>query len=144
MAGINGLKALFGKQQIARVLENFQKENDSRMIQTLQFLGEQFVNKARLSDTYRDRTGNLRSSIGYVILKDGGIVDSNFEGIAEGVTKGKDVANEVAMEYPKGFVLIGVAGMDYAAYVEAKNYDVITGSAPTSAELKSILNAINN
>jgi hypothetical protein len=27
--------------------------------------------------------------------------------------------------------LVGFAGMEYAAAVESKNYDVITGSAPT-------------
>jgi hypothetical protein len=144
MARINGMKALFGSHQIKNVIENFQKENEKRTLISLQYQGELFVNKARLSGTYRDITGNLRSSIGYVILKNGVEVDSNFIGNSDGSLKGKNVANEVAKQYPKGYVLIGVAGMDYAAYVEAKNYDVITGSAPTSAELKSILNAINS
>ena len=32
--------------------------------------------------------------------------------------------------------------MKYAAYVEAKNYDVITGAAPEAEYLKSILDEI--
>jgi len=42
-----------------------------------------------------------------------------------------DYANQIKSKY-KGLVLIGIAGMEYAAAVEAKGYDVITGSAPTN------------
>lgn len=115
---------------------------------TLQFLGEEFVNKARGLDTYQDRTGNLRASIGYIILKDGKIVDQNFLASPRGTDKtggiafARQVAGEVANDFPEGFVLIGVAGMSYARYVEDKGFDVITGSAPTDEELQEILNEI--
>lgn len=144
MAGIKGLKALFGRQQIEQVFENFEKDIEFKTIQSLRYLGEQFVNKARLNNTYTDRTGNLRSSIGYIVLKNGQLIDENFPSKSTGSAKGLNVAKEVSGQYPEGFVLIGVAGMEYAAYVEAKNFDVITGSAPTSADFKSLINEINN
>lgn len=142
MAGINGLKSLFNGRQLQNVFEQFQKGVDDKAIQTLQYLGEQFVNNARLSGNYTDRTGNLRSSIGYIILNDGVIVDKNFEGKAKGKSEAQAVADEVALQYPNGYVLIGVAGMNYAAYVEAKGFDVITSSVPSSNDLKSFFNEI--
>ena len=142
MAGLNGLKALFNGNQLNNIFNQFQEKIDDEILKSLQYIGETFVNKARTSGNYKDRTGNLRSSIGYIILNNGKVIDANFTGDNTGQSEGKRVANEVADEYPDGYVLIGVAGMKYAAYVEAKSFDVITGSAPEAAFLKSILNEI--
>lgn len=133
---------MFNIGQITQVLEEFQADVDRKSLTTLQYLGEEFVNKARLSDTYTDRTGNLRSSIGYIILKDGEVVDMNFEGGVEGKRKAEEFAKSIGIAHSHGYVLIGVAGMDYAAAVESKGYDVITGSAPTDNDVKSMLNEI--
>ena len=135
MAGINGLRPLFNTKQVQSVLADFKKKQDDKILKVLQFKGEEFVNKARLSGNYTDRTGNLRSSVGYIILLDGKVVHRNFKGKAAGKEQGERVAHEVSLSYPKGYVLIGVAGMNYAAYVEAKGFDVITGSAPGSNDL---------
>lgn len=85
---------------------------------------------------FTDRTNNLRSSIGYVLFKDGVKVGSNFVAAGtgnegdktNGVQIGSSYADEVASEYPEGFVMVLSAGMHYAAYVEAKGYDVITSA----------------
>lgn len=137
-----GVKALFTGKQVANIFEQFEKEADKKLLQTLQYLGEQFVNKARISGNYTDRTGNLRSSVGYIILNNGKIIDSNFQGKQKGKNQGISVANEVAITHPVGYVLIGVAGMNYAAYVEAKGFDVITGSAPDKDDLGDILRSL--
>ncbi|SFS30783.1 hypothetical protein [Lutibacter maritimus] len=142
MAGINGLKALFKGAQFREVFEQFEEQTNNKFLEILQYLGEKFVNEARSNDTYKDRTGNLRSSIGYIILKDGKIIESNFSGKKVGKNKGAEIANEIKTEYPDGYVLIGVAGMNYAAAVEAKGFDVITGAAPEVELLKSILSEI--
>ena len=75
---------------------------------------------------YLDDSANLRSSIGYLVLKNGQIVHQNMKGTSEGVSAAK-----VALEnVPKsGLQLIGVAGMDYTSYVESKGYNVITSQA---------------
>ena len=39
------------------------------------------------------------------------------------------IVTELAHRYPKGMILVIVAGMEYAAAVESKGYDVITGSS---------------
>ena len=143
MAGINGLSAMFNAQTVQNIFDQFINDNDAKVLQSLQYIGEEFINKARLNGNYKDKTGNLRSSIGYIILKDGEIFEQSFiGGKTEGENKGKEFASEVASEYSNGWVLIGVAGMEYAASVEAHNYDVITGSAPTKQMLNSILSGI--
>jgi hypothetical protein len=148
MAILNGLQAMFTASQIRNYVEAKAREFQEKTIEVAQYMGEEFVNKAREMDTYRDRTGNLRSSIGYVIVLDGKLVDQNFKPSAQGTDKNTgtakaiEFAEELAGQYPSGLILIGVAGMEYAAYVEAKGYDVITGSAPTSEDFKSLFSEI--
>ena len=139
MAGIN---PLFGGQLIKNIFDQFQKNLNHKIISTLQYLGEEFVNKARSVSTYKDRTGNLRVSIGYIVLAKGKVVAKNFVGKGKGKIAGTQIANEVAANYPNDYVLIGVAGMKYAAHVEAKGYDVITGSAPTKDIVNNLLNEL--
>lgn len=153
MARLNGLKALFTGRDVANVFDEFRQQAEDKMLLAMQYAGEQFVNKARLTGNYTDDTGNLRSSIGYVILYNGEVVKANFQkhrgsadgdlGVLTGYDKANEIAAEVASDFPDGFVLIGVAGMEYAAAVEAKGYDVITGSAPTSESLKSLFDGID-
>lgn len=98
----------------------------------------QFVSGARMKapadagpgGSFNDQTGNLRSSIGYIIVYDGKIVkeDFNHGGGPIGQKEGREFAEYQAALNPTGWVLITVAGMEYAAFVEAKGYDVITGS----------------
>lgn len=147
MARVNGLKALFNSNQVKNVIDQFQKKFDEKALLTLQYAGETFVNNARLLNSYTDRTGNLRSSIGYIIIKDGNIINESFQIATKGndkytgLEKGKNFAINIASKYPKGFILIGVAGMEYAAAVEANGYDVITGSDP-SGLIKSIFSEV--
>lgn len=76
---------------------------------------------------YLDDTTNLRNSIGYYVLKDGVIVRGRVEGGGESQTAAMDVLNSV----PKirGYQLVGVAGMNYASYLESKGFNVITSQA---------------
>lgn len=99
------------------------------LIRNFSYIGEQVLNAARSTDSYKDRTGNLRSSIGYVVAVDGRVADiSSFAVVKngqEGSKTGADYARKLARKYPKGIVLIVCAGMNYAAYVSAKGYDVV-------------------
>lgn len=124
----------------AQVTKELQKRRDvifNLIISQLQEIGEEIINAAREGGNYKDQTGNLRSSIGYVIIFNGlQKVESGFQQIKNGVegpTIGKDVIQEIASKYPNGFVLIAVAGMEYAAAVESKNFSVLTPFATESA-----------
>lgn len=106
---------------------------DRLTIRALSYLGEQCVKLARDRApelSWIDRTGNLRSSIGYIITHNGNIVQySDFKQVkqgSEGVKTGKDFAEEIVKQFSSDYVLVVVAGMNYAEFVEARdNKDVL-------------------
>lgn len=139
-------------QQVADTIDGFVEEKQTKTFASLQYIGEEIVNKARNTDTYRDKTGNLRSSIGYAVIYNGKLVTRNIEQSPgkgtdkqTGVKTSKNLTDELASlynlegQYDIGFVLVVFAGMEYAAAVESRNYDVITGSLPTDSNLAKIL-----
>ena len=130
-----GLIPEFSQGSVNNRIDRFVLSIEKRIILTLAMVGESFVNDARNTKTYHDQTGNLRSSIGYIIARDGIIIQENTQGTSEGQAQARNIATEVLRQNPKGFVLVGVAGMSYAAAVEAKGYDVITGSVPAAKAL---------
>lgn len=130
-----GLVPLFNIKDIDRSFDNFYKEVDSKELEVLKYIGEAFVNEARSMHTYKDRTGNLRSSIGYQIAHKGKVVFGDFQGTPEGQQAAKEVVKDVLSKERTGFVLIGVAGMNYAYYVESKGLDVITGSTQKAEKM---------
>ena len=106
---------------------------NARTYSLFQRAGEEFVKIARKKGNYQDHTGNLRSSIGYAIINDGNILNENYEQSTEGPDKqtgmreAKRLISELASVYSDGWVLVGVAAMPYAVYVEAiENLDVIS------------------
>ena len=108
------------------------EEYDRKAIVFLQSVGERVVKYAREHGSYTDQTGNLRHSIGYVIIQYGKVVSENFSsgnGYPEAQQEAREAAMKVASELPKMHTYRGwVAGMEYARYVEARGYDVIQGS----------------
>lgn len=104
-------------------------------------IGEQVVNRAREKGSYTDRTGNLRGSTGYVVVRDGTIVNrGGFSEVrgpepnpahpsSEGPAAGATLAEQLAGEIRRGQIaLIVVAGQSYARYVSARGYDVLDSS----------------
>lgn len=114
-------------------LEKVKQMAPSLVIQALETACLQVIQNARTLDTYKDQTHKLRSSLGYVIYKDGQQVASNFQSTGgekggEGVTEGQQKAMAEAQRM-NGIAAVVIAGADYASYVEAKGFDVLTGSA---------------
>lgn len=126
----------FTKQDIAKLLQDRRKRILKALTTDWKRIGEQFVIHARTNAGFKDRTGNLRSSIGYVILYNGLQITENFETLKgkEGESIARKLVDEIATEFPRGLVLICVAGMEYAAAVESKGFDVITNSATFAEE----------
>ncbi|MBW6491952.1 MAG: hypothetical protein K0B15_12245 [Lentimicrobium sp.] len=97
----------------------------------LQKLGEIAVAHAKSVPPeigFRDQTGNLRSSMGYAVYLNGQIQTKTFSGTAEGVAKGTEVCQAVALNYPTGWLLVVVAGMSYALKVESRGRDVLSSA----------------
>lgn len=140
--GSNGLRPLWNKKQIQTLFEKLADKANLAIEQLLKRTGDEFVKIARLEGEYIDHTGNLRSSIGYVVVKDGDIVFKDFElSPMEGTDKasGKKEAEQLALEltqlYNKGYVLICLVGMKYAVFVEAmENKDVISNAASKTVD----------
>lgn len=109
---------------------------EDRMIHALAALSDECVAEARNrteETSWFDHSGNLRSSIGYVIVANGRIVQySDFNQVKqgfEGIKKGRELAEELARKYSSGYALIVVAGMNYAELVEAMDNKVVLASA---------------
>ena len=124
----------FTQADIQKDIDAYMDRVNRVTISEINAVGLKFVTEARdkmkSQGGFDDQTGNLRSSIGYIIVYDGQIVreDFNHGGGPIGQKEGKQFAEYQAALNPNGYVLITVAGMEYASFVEAKNYDVITGS----------------
>lgn len=146
------LTPLFDDEDIDRFFDKFQKKADAKFIETLKYAGETGVKIARESGRYNDITGNLRSSIGYAILKEGKPLYEDYtEGPRgtdrkTGVQRSKRLVEQVSKTAKTGFALILVAGMDYALYVEnMDNKDVLSGAVTeTEKFLRETLNKIVN
>lgn len=101
--------------------------------------GKQFTERARsrtkaAHHSFGNITWNLRSSIGYLLVYNGVVKESYFptlQGAPEGSGKGDEYAREIAsyVNDGQGVLLVCVAGMEYAYFVQSKGYDVIKGSS---------------
>lgn len=130
-----------------RFLEAQQQLIDNS-VRILKYCGEMAVNEARAAGNYIDVTGNLRSSVGFVITIDGKVLENGFDGTitrrkrdgtadmrfktsrsewSDGKKTGHDLALSIARQTP-GLALIVVAGMKYASQVESRGVNVLTSA----------------
>lgn len=131
-----GIRMTTKLDEIHKVLMKEANRAERPTIRALSYLGEQCVSRVRNrggNKSWYDQSGNLRSSVGYVIAYNGSIIQySDFNQIkqgSEGVTVGKKLAEELVKRYSSDYVLVIVAGMNYAEYVERKdNKDVLAST----------------
>lgn len=126
---IMGVKLATPMAQINKTLREEVEKQRRVLVRTMLYCAEEITNAARTTNSYSDRTGNLRSSIGCIVVVDGRILQEyGFEQVkegAQGVVDGKEFAYSLAKQYPKGVAIIAVAGKEYASYVADKGYDVL-------------------
>lgn len=112
-------------------MKDVQKQADSlyqKIINSFIMAGETFIVNARgqMQDhamgTYKDQTTNLRNSIGYFVFHNGELVHQKNNIVT-------NLANIQDLIKPSGFQLIGIAGMNYASWVEGNGYNVISYQA---------------
>lgn len=114
---------------LKQYFDDFKKCTHKAIVEILSRLGVECVNKAREphAGDWVDHTGNLRSSIGFMITYNGKEVTSDgFEPTAapdgngaKGQQEGQDFILSIASQNSQGYALVMVAGMNYAEYVEA-------------------------
>lgn len=131
-----GIRLTTPIDDIDNEIREFETKVHAGIIRVLSYVGERCVIEARdrsQEESWFDQTGNLRSSIGYVIYHNGiQVKSSSFPTVkngSDGKKEGKSLAEQVASEHLTGYVLVVVAGMHYADYVEAKdNKNVLASS----------------
>jgi len=110
---------LKNKKAVNKALQDYGAKVEKALLYNLQYLVIQLENHAKESAGYQDRTGNLKSSIGGVVLKNGRPVSYvGFTNTGKGSSTGKTYLDQISQKYTSGYVLIIVAGMEYATYVE--------------------------
>lgn len=115
---------------------------ETEILRELRGIRMDLVNECRSYNTYQDHTSNLRSSIGGFVVANGKLDSmSNFEQLPpkdknntknvkyNGGEQGRSYAKDLADREQKNLIVGIVAGMQYAAAVESKGYDVISGSS---------------
>lgn len=130
-----GIEAQFTRSDVEKRFGAFLDEIEKQQIRQLQKLGEMCVTHARNiapdNNGFNDQTGNLRSSIGYMVFHNGTAIHSVYDQVksgSDGVKAGESLAQKVGSENPQGVCLVVTAGMNYALYVEAKGRDVISSA----------------
>lgn len=127
-----GIKGHFN---IDDILKKELQAIEDNVLGILQRVGEEFVTDARSAlninagafpkGDFTDQTANLRSSIGYFLLRDGEVLTENVTGeAAEGVAAAKATLSQLRNR--RGYTVMGVAGMEYATYLESMGYNVIS------------------
>ena len=117
-------------------LDEYLEQQTERRIQALIFnlnaIGVTCVNEAKTGKSYTTRTQALLNSTGYAVIRDGvSVSGAGLEG--NGAIAGESEINRLIAKHPVGVFLVVVAGMHYAAYVEALGFNVLT-SAELMAE----------
>lgn len=129
------IKPNFTRSDIQKRLDAFLNVVNKRQIECLQALGEMCLIEARNNKGYMMQTGALLSSTGYMIFVDGVAIHTHFDAASgaesnaaqNGIKAGSNLAEKVGKE-TKGIALVVVAGMNYATYVEAKGYNVLSSA----------------
>ena len=121
---MSGLIPSFTTADIGNRIDAFHQAKVKKTFELLSYMGIKCVNYAKKNRGYQDQTGNLTQSIGYAVIYDGVIKTASMMH-----EEGAKVVDELAGKYSTGMVLVVVAGMEYAAAVESKGYDVITGAS---------------
>ena len=129
------IKPNFTKDDVRKRFDAFLNEIEKKQIARLQRLGEMCLVEARTNKGYMMQTGALLSSTGYEVFVDGVAIHSQFDAASgaesnaaeTGIKSGQSIAERIG-KGTNGIALVVVAGMNYAAYVEAKGYNVLSSA----------------
>lgn len=129
------IKPNFTKDDVRKRFDAFLNDIEKKQIARLQSLGEMCLVEARTNKGYMMQTGALLSSTGYEVFVDGVAIHSQFDAASGaesnaaemGIKSGQSIAETIG-KGTKGIALVVVAGMNYAAYVEAKGYNVLSSA----------------
>lgn len=98
---------------------------DDAYFQMLSEIGREATRNARVNGNYQNRTGNLRNANGGCVVRGGKIVDIwvDSDGMHPDAVKATENLLIYSRKEKDGLYLSN--GMDYASFVESRNYEVI-------------------
>lgn len=135
-----GIKPNFSNKDLDKLNQFIIDDTLQKCIKAYLYLGENVVAHAKQSVGFMDQTGNLRSSIGYVLFVNGQVYKEFYEGRALGTSEGKQFARELASRAKKAqLVLVFTAGMNYAYSVESRGYNVLAASENYTREVADLI-----
>lgn len=118
------------------VFDDFISKQEKAILETLKYIGEKCEEEGKEGGSYQDRTGKLRASVRYRVINNGEIYAGSAPDENKGAEDGDELLDKLAFAYSlDGAVLVVVAGMRYAAAVEAKNFNVLTSAELLSDQL---------
>jgi hypothetical protein len=117
---------LKNKAGLDSYIKEQQNEYEASLIYALEYFVAELQNHAKEQAGYKDQTANLKSSIGGVVLKNGKVVSyatfvkepGNGKGKDNGMQTGMEFINSLIPQFSNGYIIILVAGMEYATFVE--------------------------
>lgn len=113
-------------REVSKQLHKAADNTHTKVLEVLSMAGQRAVDIARNTKTYKDRTGKLTASIGYGVFHFGKSHEIGGFGGGEGEQAGLKKLTSLAADYTdRPYVLIVVAGMEYALYVERNGYVVL-------------------
>lgn len=130
------------KSDFDQIIQKQLAEIDSQFLQRLIELCDERIEiqRAKVSpEGYNDQTGQLRSSVGYIIYRDGKIRHENFELAPYGTDKaprlkaGRELAFS-QLRITEGWGVVMVAGMEYASWLESNYNRTVLSSATFKLE----------
>lgn len=104
--------------QLQKYIKEQSTDIENATIYAMEYLVDELVTHAKTHPGYNDITGNLKSSIVGVVLKEGVIIKTKAEGTQTGIETSTNYINSLIGSYSKGLVILVAAGMQYASYVE--------------------------
>lgn len=135
-----GITPNFSNKDLDKFHKKIEKQVFDKAIRGYLYLGENVVSHAKQSVGFMDQTGNLRSSIGYILFVNGLVYREFYQGKAVGTSEGKQFARELASKARKApIVLVFTAGMNYAYSVESRGYNVLAASENYAKQVADLI-----
>ena len=121
---------------------------DKTIMEELRGIANELVKDAHLNRGYTIDTGDLISSTGVVIMRNGIVLEIvGLSGTSNGKSEGEKFANEIVKKY-KGdndYKLVLIAGMPYANIVEDRGFNVLYVTSVNAQQIyKKHLDIIKN
>ena len=131
------ITAKFTAKDLLQDINQFVEKQNKKVSLAMASAAIDVVNEARRKGNYIDRTGNLRSSVGFRVYDNKKRIQELFQGSnSEGVEIARSEADRLNLTRQPHLIIL--AGMNYGKYVEATGRTVLSDFIDNKEILKEI------